>query len=272
MLIVREVISGQYQDFKHRNYLEPHRRNYFSFFLSNTGFIRHSIDFKTYACSRHDIFFLMPHQVYLVETAGRLSGISISFIPEILNIEEEKLPVVQNICQNNRLKLTNEQYDYLNEMMRKMLVEYKNKEHYSENLLRSFLSAFLIYLSRLYLEQNKYSNELKRQPLVEKFRTLIAAHWKTHSHVADYARLLNISPGHLNHIVKHQTGRKAGEWIQEKKLLEAKRLLLHSHQSIKEIAYESGFEDPAYFNRFFKKMNHLTPLEFREEIRKKYNI
>jgi AraC-like DNA-binding protein len=268
---VRKVLSGQYQDFKHRNYTEPHRRNYYSFFLIETGFIRHSIDFKPYECKQRNIFFLTPQQVYLVETAGRVSGISIALNPMILNTEEMNLPVIQNIYHNNKLNLSIEEYNYAGSLMQKMLWEYSNRQMYSENLLKSYLTAFLFYLSRLYRQQNKIIDQPETNILAEKFRALIAKYWSTHSNVSDYAQLLYVSSQHLNYIVKKQTGRNAGEWIQEKKILEAKRLLLHSSDSIKEIAFQTGFNDPAYFNRFFKKRSGATPFEFREEIRKKYN-
>ena len=154
----------------------------------------------------------------------------------------------------------------------KMLLLYRDKDPLSEKLLRSLFSSFLIYLSRAYIHQHRNASGNPQENLtVVRFRLLINKHWKSFSHLSDYAKVLCISAGHLNAVVRENTGRKATEWIQEKKLMEAKRLLLHSEGSIKEIAFETGFEDPAYFNRFFKKWNGSTPLRFRDQIRKKYN-
>ena len=106
--------------------------------------------------------------------------------------------------------------------------------------------------------------------IIEKFRNLISQQWKAFHQVSEYADKLHITPGHLNSLVKTNTGKSAIDLIQEKRLMEAKRFLVHTNLSIKEIAYETGFDDPAYFSRFFKKWNKVTPLEFRAKILEKY--
>ena len=85
--------------------------------------------------------------------------------------------------------------------------------------------------------------------------------------VADYASLLHVTPGHLNDTLRLQTGRTATTLIHERIILEAKRALFHTPLSIKEIGYSLGFDDPAYFHRFFKRLTGTTPLDFRNAIR-----
>ena len=60
----------------------------------------------------------------------------------------------------------------------------------------------------------------------------------------------------------------AGQLVQERTLLEAKRLLIHNEASISEIALQLGFDDPAYFSRFFKKCAGQSPKEFQVEFEK----
>jgi AraC-like DNA-binding protein len=82
--------------------------------------------------------------------------------------------------------------------------------------------------------------------------------------LTDYAQLLNITPKHLTKSVKKATGKTPSELITDKLVLEAKVLLKNTSLSVSEIAYQLNFEDPTYFNRFFKKQTSQTPSLFRK--------
>jgi AraC family transcriptional activator of pobA len=71
--------------------------------------------------------------------------------------------------------------------------------------------------------------------------------------------------------VKEQSGKSAIMHIHERIVLEAKRLVFHTNSSVKEIAFELGFEDASYFNRFFKRLTGITPVEYKNAIRKMYH-
>ena len=85
--------------------------------------------------------------------------------------------------------------------------------------------------------------------------------------VSDYADMLAVTPDYLNKTVKSSTGKSAKEHIQSKIATEAKRSLIFSNLSGKELAYDLGFDESAHFNNFFKKTTGLTPTEFRETVR-----
>ena len=67
--------------------------------------------------------------------------------------------------------------------------------------------------------------------------------------------------------MKEKTGKSAKDYIQDKLVIEAKRLLLFSEMSSKELAYEIGFEEPSHFNTFFKKHSGHSPIAFRKSVR-----
>jgi AraC family transcriptional activator of pobA len=97
------------------------------------------------------------------------------------------------------------------------------------------------------------------------FRALVEQHYLQHWSVADYAAALNVTPSKLNRLSKALAGRSAFEITQERLLLEARRRLVYIAAPVQLLAYELGFEDPAYFNRFFKKRTGMTPARFRRE-------
>ncbi len=81
--------------------------------------------------------------------------------------------------------------------------------------------------------------------------------------MSGYAGELGVTPNHLNRVVKSETGRSAGEWIENARLTLARTLLHDPDIPISEVSYRLGFEDPAYFSRFFRKLVGMSPTDFR---------
>ncbi len=97
-----------------------------------------------------------------------------------------------------------------------------------------------------------------------RFRALVetnlAAHWPT----PRYAQALGLSESRLNRLCRAAAGKSALEVVQDRLTLEARRRLIHVAGPVSSLAYELGFEDPAYFWRFFKRRTGMTPREFRK--------
>ena len=109
--------------------------------------------------------------------------------------------------------------------------------------------------------------ELKKGPDLDYtllFRDLLESNYLKFKTVSKYANLICISEKRLGRATAKVLGKSPKEIINDRILLEAKRLLVHTNLSIKEIGQELGFEDPAYFVRYFKKSTTTTPIEFKE--------
>jgi AraC family transcriptional activator of pobA len=96
-----------------------------------------------------------------------------------------------------------------------------------------------------------------------RFRQLIERQYLDHWPVARYARHLALSETSLNRLCRAMTGTTAFELIQLRLALEARRRLIYSLNSVSRVAAELGFQDPAYFSRFFRRRNGLGPNEYR---------
>ncbi|CAG4997664.1 HTH-type transcriptional activator RhaR [Dyadobacter sp. CECT 9275] len=119
-----------------------------------------------------------------------------------------------------------------------------------------------------YLEQSASSGTLARfESITKAFRKILERDFITVKKPAEYAQALNISTAYLNECVKNTTGHSVSYHIQERIILEAKRLLYHSNQSVKEIAAELGYDDYPYFSRLFSKVTGHTALSFRKKNR-----
>ena len=85
--------------------------------------------------------------------------------------------------------------------------------------------------------------------------------------VKDYVGKLNVSPNYLNEVIKSVMGISAKEYIQNRIVLEAKRMVLFTQKSYKEIGFDLGFDDPSHFSKFFKINAGLSLVQFKESIR-----
>jgi AraC family transcriptional activator of pobA len=256
-------------------FLIPHRKDYYLFVLVKKGNNRHWIDFMPYTIKPDTFYFTVPQQVHLKEHAGQMEGFMASFTDEFLQLEEnrtlQQLPIIQNPAGAHELLLTAADMDFIEDIMRKMLVEFNADGTWRNQMLTSWLRVLVIYLSRLYSEQYNETCITLNYCLLKSFQALISEHYATQHDVAAYAEKLNLTPGHFTEVIKQQSGKTAIAHIHERLVVEAKRRLLHTELSVKQIADEIGFDDAAYFNRFFKRITNTTPVNYREQIREMYS-
>jgi len=131
--------------------------------------------------------------------------------------------------------------------------------------LQSYLGLAFVILARSLARENerRFSVADKGVELARRFRGLVETHFKEHWTVAAYASALAITPTHLNRVCRSVLGRSALEVIHDRLLLEAKRSLIYTSMTVKEVSNALCFSDPAYFTRFFAKNAGQSPTAFR---------
>ncbi len=254
--------------------LMPHRKDYYLIVFIRRAGSRQWIDMAPYIIEDNTIYFTGPNQVIVKEGFEQLWSTGIAFTKEFLSFQENaslsKLPMIQNPQNGHELLLTDADINFVEDILAKINGEYQRPSEWQQRMLAAYLSVLLTYLSRLYTEQFKDSEISIDKLLLKSFQAKINECYRELHEVGDYASLLNISAGHLSETVKIQSGKPAIKHIHERLVLEARRLLFHTHNSLKEIAYDLGFSDASYFNRFFKRETGATPVEYRTNIRKMY--
>jgi AraC family transcriptional activator of pobA len=254
----------------------PHRKDYYFFFLVKKGYNRHWIDFVSYEVKPRHLYFTVPQQVHLKERSEPVQGTLLTFTDEFLALQDQNLlkhlPILQNLDDRHEIALDDADISFLDNLLMQMLAEFNQQNDWKKSMLQSYLEIFLVYLSRIYTKQfNVNSAAANGQALVKRMKNLLDEQYAGLHQVSDYAQQLNVTPGHLNDTIKQHTGKNATTIIQERIMLEAKRILFHTDLPVKEIAWRLGFEDAAYFNRFFKRLAAETPMQFRGSIREKYS-
>jgi AraC family transcriptional activator of pobA len=139
------------------------------------------------------------------------------------------------------------------------------RERDSVHVLRASLYETLITLARVYAPRGDAS-ERSMSPLALRYRERVRRDAAKRHAVADYARELAVSPGHLNTMCKRHLGRGAKDVIEEQLVVEARRLLLYSDETASRVAVRLGFKDASYFSRFFRRANGCTPSQFRARL------
>lgn len=255
--------------------LIPHRKNHYLIVLIRKANSRQWIDMTPYILKDNTVYFSGPSHIIVKEGFKQLWSTGIAFTKEFLSLQENaslsKLPIIENLHNGHELALTEADLNFVEDVLAKINVEYQKPGKWQQRMLTAYLTVLLTYLSRLYTEQFKGGDHSADKLLLKSFQAKINECYRELREVSDYASLLNISAGHLSELVKIQSGKPAIKHIHERLILEAQRLLFHTDHALKEIAFDLGFSDTSYFNRFFKRETGLTPSAYRASIRKMYH-
>ncbi len=164
-----------------------------------------------------------------------------------------------------RLKLSPQQAEQLTGIVDIFRGECDIKDNLQEEMLRIILKRFIITCTRIAREKFKVNDERENSfDIIRQFYVLVDNHFKEKKQVQDYAEMLYRSPKTLSNLFSLYGLASPLRIIHERVDAEARRLLLYTNKSAKEISEILGFEDLATFSRFFKKMNKESISEYRK--------
>lgn len=255
---VKDLRTGDIEDAK-----KSHREDGHSFFLLEKGNVSIEIDFQKYKISPSTVIYIHPSQVHRIITFENVSVSSWSINNE--NLNPKYLKILEDLTPAKPLVLKKETFSIISEAVSLSIkfFERKNDKLY-HSLIKDSCNALVALVASQFLEQSKSTHKLSRIEIVTKdFKEILERNYTTAKRPAAYAQKLNISTPYLNECVKNATGYSVSHHIQQRVILEAKRLLFHSDKAVKEIAIELGFDDYPYFSRLFTKVTGITALAFR---------
>ncbi|MBL4605581.1 MAG: helix-turn-helix transcriptional regulator [Flavobacteriaceae bacterium] len=143
-------------------------------------------------------------------------------------------------------------------------IEIQSADHLQMQMLQMMLRRYLILCTRMYKKQANYPKGSIDSNIVREFNFLVENNFKTKHSVAEYAKLMNKSPKTISNIFSKISTKTPQQFIQHRRLLEARRLLQYSCKQVQEVAYEIGYDDIQSFSRFFKKHTGISPSKFKE--------
>ena len=244
---------------------KPHKHDFFVIILFDKASGMHNIDSKDYPIDDKEIHILFPGQMHKWQINDGTIGYQLmterSFFEQFAPYFRFSFTNYQN---HPVIKLSDEAFS-------KLMYEFNaiKEELKSENSLVHLINARAAVIAAIVSkEAEQIFTEFKvyqSNPRLAKFNMLIDEFYKGEKSVVFYAEKLHISANYLNILCKKHLKVSATQLIQQRIIIEAKRLLKSGDLSIKEIAFDLGFTDHAYFSNFFKAQTNITPSEFRNQ-------
>ena len=249
---------------------------YFYLLMIKKGEGKYFCDFKEHPFTNDSIIAISKGETAFINFAG-IGSIDFDIVvfsehilvcPEA-HIRMKDLPVLQRNKEKSIFQSDSKDFTEIKNCVEKLKNETGTNIRWQWNMVRIYLAEILISLSRILTGSADRQDE-NCDDLIYKFYDLIEVHYTDHQSVDFYAVKLGISPAVLSKKIKSVTGKTFQVIINDRVITEAMRKLFTTGRSIKEIAYELGYEDTAYFYRKFKKISGYTPQEFRAYALKKY--
>jgi AraC-like DNA-binding protein len=235
---------------------------------------RLTVDFTVYHTDQPSLFFVAPNQYLAIEQTGAETGYLLFYNRDFycIQIHDQEVAcdglLYNNIHNMPLVRVGNDHRHRIDDLFRQMEEEFELEDPSLEEMMRTCLKQLLIKATRLWKHQHLEKPMAVQNNEVEffrKFTRLVDAHYKQKHTVADYADMLSMAAKTLTHRFKRLNLPQPNEVIKNRLILEAKRLLVYTSLTAKEIAHELGYEDPAYFSRQFLSKTGQSPSGYRSK-------
>lgn len=250
---------------------EKHRHDYYEIIWLRKGKGTHMIDGIDYAYNGSVLFLLSPGQMHHIKPQEKADGYVVKFLPSLFKHSADADTyltgnnVFDNIQAQPLLKVTSSLYAVLDDVFGKLTTEFNTDEQDKERIMLSYLQILITHIERLKrTNRQDATNPIGADyNLFQQYKSAVEKYFRQEHGVQQYADRLFTQTRTLNTIAKKYAGKNAAAVIADRIVLEAQRDLYHNIKTIKEIGYDLGFDDPAYFTRFFKKQTGYSPLEYK---------
>lgn len=245
----------------------PHRTDFYQIVMLESGQSIQTVDFAPIKLDGGEILFIAKNQVVSFDTSGLHDGKIILFTDVFFNrcACEVRLLRQQNLFN----PFTVNTPISVNEKLRTLftLIEEEFHSEYDASqadIIHNLLSAFLIESAR---QSVQTTHLLKNQEysIALQFAELVEQHYRSLRKVNDYLDFMPVAAKQLSKILQTIVGKTPKQFIDDRIVLEAKRLLVYGDESIKEITFLLGFEEPTNFSKFFREQTGLSPAEFKKQ-------
>lgn len=246
---------------------DPNRKDFFEIVWLKNEDPLHALKFEDKNVKGDWIYLIPPYRVHQLNKAGK-NGELISFKREILEEGDKEFLLdlfkIFNVQgEFSCLRMDAEAAADLSNVY-KLLNEEYNKGPENLPIVKTLLKALLLKL--IQIKDLEFTDHDINQTRVYEFLMLLESNFLTVRNTDFYAGKLGISSKRLNQILKDKLDKTGMQIIHDRIILEAKRLIIHSEQTIKEISFELGFSDRPYFSRFFKKQTGESPDSFQKQV------
>lgn len=259
-----------YKDFS-EELTTPHRAEFYQILWFKKGKSTHFVDFNPIKTTPNTVLFINKNSVQQFDSKFDLDGEIILFTDNFFCKDETDIKFLKStILFNDLFAISTVIIPNVSSLFTNFFelieTELKNtKDQYQSDILRNNLKNLLLLSER---ERRKQDfTEIKKGAdldYVLLFKDLLENQFQQEKLVVNYVNQMHITKKRLNQATSKILGKTPKQLIDARILLEAKRLLAHTTETVKEISYILGFDEPTNFIKYFRKHYNATPLEFRD--------
>lgn len=265
----------QFEGMDEPNVDDIHKHTFYEILWTEKGISKQTIDYKEYEVLPNSLFFISPNQVHQFEEWKPLKGGTILFTEDffLLNHNNKdklfELSFLDNFYANPCIQLDKTNFADIKQTI-DLIINEQRRTDKSQTITQSLLHILLAQVQRCIDTESEKPVSKKYLVLFKQFKSLLDKHFAENKTTSFFAQQLNITAHHLNLIAKDVTGKRASEVIRARSILEAKRLLTFTDNTVSEIAFQLNYTDTSYFAKTFKAETNLSPMEFKTEMSEKY--
>ncbi|TWJ04969.1 AraC-like DNA-binding protein [Mucilaginibacter frigoritolerans] len=264
-------LAGFYEGFK-KIITAAHRASFYHIIWFQKGNPTHSVDFIPINIKPNTILFLNKDTIHHFDSKNPFDGRAILFTDSFFcKTDADHKFLRDTILFNNlfpvsQIKVGHQEslFESVFQLMTNELLNAKDSSQ--DEILQNLLHNLLLISERGRRKQN--ITELKKGldlDYVMLFKDALDANYKSKKQVSFYAEKILITEKRLNQATTKLLSKTPKEFIDDRVMLEAKRLLAHTAETIKAIGFDLGFDEPTNFIKYFRKHSHSTPAEFRKK-------
>jgi AraC family transcriptional regulator, transcriptional activator of pobA len=267
----------RFDEMEEPNVDDIHRHTFYEILWTEKGISNQTIDYKEYEVLPNSLFFISPNQVHQFEEWKPLKGGTILFTEDffLLNHNNKdklfELSFLDNFYTNPCIQLSKPNFANIKQTIDLIYNEQKRIDK-SLTITQSLLHILLSQVQRCIDTETEKPISKKYLIIFKQFKALLDKHFIENNTTIFFADQLYITPHHLNLIIKNVTGKTATEVIKARSILEAKRLLTFTDNTVTEIATQLNYFDSSYFSKLFKAETNQTPIAFKTKMSEKYRI
>ena len=264
-LVILEELMSDISKPKDHNPFQPHRLGFFAILIITDGEVNHVVDFEIHNLRKGDAMVISKGQIHAFDEFSEYKGYLVLFTEAFM----QKYMALSTIARINHLYnyfLRQEKINNTDDNFK--LLDVLNKELIGNssslpNIIGALLGIYLLKLNDENSRSTAISIDNKNLDYFNHFKVLVEKNFSKTRDAKVYASYLSISYKHLNEVSKEIVKATAKSFIDSYVILEAKRMLVSTSRSVKEIAFALGFDEPTNFLKYFRKHTNLTPGEFR---------
>lgn len=279
-----ELLSGGYRDPVHHEHLRErssrhdwtirlHRhRGLAQIFLFRTGNVSFRLGDRTFTTTEPHVLFIPPGVAHGFRFDEEVDGDVLSLrVNDLWEGVAERLDQPSLQGAGTFARSSSENFEYIEALFVQIGRSYHGMQSGRAELLEALTRLLLAYISGDLRRDHSirpvgHADGLTRhERQAEKFFSLLEAHFSEDLSVGDYSRKVGVSAPHLTRVCKTVLGSTPNELVRRRRLLEAKRLLEYTRLTVSEVSHRSGFRDPSFFSRTFRRIYGVPPKSYRDE-------